>query len=190
MRAVNGFLEKAVWAFIPGLVFLFCPWFAGVMTTGITEVSYDVNKTSINGLTSIHLKLTNIDNTSAVDILELYVPNKDRLFSALSLKKSDTKVDNWKGSLGIGESIDLLLVLSSDINVDQKYVNSIFKGKYQVRDENTGKQKWVDIKLAEKGMIAINKSTLFAIWYVVPIIVSIILIAFAIRLMNRNDSEQ
>ncbi|MBA6251800.1 hypothetical protein [Colwellia sp. MB3u-55] len=187
---LNDFLGKAAWAFIPGLLFIICPWFAALMTAGITEVSYDVNKQSINGLTSVFINLTNTDNTAAVDTLELKVPQKNRLYSSLSKEKSNVKIDDWKGELAINESLELLIIMDADVSVDHKFVNALFKGKYQDRDELTGKQKWVDVKLAEKGMIALNKSSLFFVWYLVPLLLSLLIAIIIIKVMNRGDGEE
>lgn len=186
---INGFLGKAAWAFIPGMFFIICPWFAGYMTTGITEVSYEVSKKSLNGLTSVFINLTNIDNASAVDKLELSVPAKNVLYSSLSEEKNNIKISNWNGSLSINKSIELLMVMDTDMNVDHNFVSSIFKGMYQKRDDVTGNQKWVNVKLSEKGMIALNKSTLSIIWYFIPLLISLLIAIIVIKVMNKNTAE-
>ena len=184
----QNFLEKSAWAVIPAIVLTVCYWFANLMTADMAAVSYDLEKHSVNGLTSVYLNLTNNEDGIAIDDIQVDNLPQGKLHSSISKGAKDINIKSWKGELLAGENIELLLITDKNLATDQNYINNIFKGRYKVRDKDSGKFIWKDVSISEKGMLSFNKSTAFIFWYLIPLIIIIGLGFIVLYYINRNNS--
>jgi hypothetical protein len=187
---IKSFLVKVSWSFIPALVLAFCYWFAGWMTQDMAELSYNVEKQTVNGLTSTYIEIINNQDDIAIDELELTNLPKNNLYSSISEGAKDFKVKKWMGTVESGNTFKLLMVTDNDMATDNSYINSIFNGRYQVRSDDNGKLIWKDVLVSERGIIAFNKGTAFVFWYFLPLILTISSVVGILLYLNRNQSGE
>jgi hypothetical protein len=186
---VKSFLVKFGWGVIPAIILVFCYWFAGWMTQDMAELSYNVEKQTVNGLTSTYIEIINNQDDIAIDELDLNNLPKNNLYASISEGPKDFKVKSWKGIIESGNTFKLLMVTDSDMATDASYINSIFNGRYQVRSDDNGTLIWKDVLVSERGIIAFNKGTAFVFWYFLPLILTILLVVAILIYVNRNESD-